>query len=121
VDPHGDGTDATHYRAAVDLVKLLPSIAELPRATDRRREQEAYDQRWLAQTLPIELGWMETDTEAGPFALDLGDRPDRPGSSFTVRDALGIARTSRPTCRRRAGGRSDRPAASAFSPTASLA
>ncbi len=40
-----DGADATHYRATVDLVKLLPSIAELsPDAPTDADMQEAEDQ-----------------------------------------------------------------------------
>ena len=84
-----DGTDATHYRAAVDLVKLLPSIAELsPEHPTDAEMQEAKDQlaKLGLETLPIEL-WVDGDgyLKQVRFALDLSTiAPDRPGSSFTI-------------------------------------
>ena len=77
-----DGADATHYRATVDLVKLLPSIAELaPDAPTDAEMQEAKDQltKLGLDTLPIEL-WVDGDgyLKQVRFALDLSTiAPDR--------------------------------------------
>jgi hypothetical protein len=84
-----DGDDATHYRATVDLVKLLPSMADLaPDAPTDAEMQEAKDK--LAElgldTLPIEL-WVDGDgyLKQIQLALDLSTiAPDRPGASFSV-------------------------------------
>ena len=84
-----DGVDATHYRATVDLVKLLPSIAELsPDAPTDADMQEAEDQltKLGLDTLPIEL-WVDGDgyLKQIHFALDLSTiAPDRPGASFSI-------------------------------------
>ena len=84
-----DGVDATHYRATVDLVKLLPSIAELsPDAPTDADMQEAEDQlkKLGLDTLPIEL-WVDGDgyLKQVHFALDLSTiAPDRPGASFSI-------------------------------------
>ena len=83
------GVDATHYRATVDLVKLLPSIAELsPDAPTDADMQEAEDQlkKLGLDTLPIEL-WVDGDgyLKQVHFALDLSTiAPDRPGASFSI-------------------------------------
>jgi hypothetical protein len=83
------GADASRYRATVDLVKLLPSLAEL--APDQPTDadmQEAKDQlaKLGLETLPIDL-WVDGDgylTQVR-FALDLSTiAPDRPGSSFSI-------------------------------------
>ncbi len=84
-----DGADATHYRATVDLVKLLPSIAELsPDAPTDADMQEAKDQltKLGLDTVPIEL-WVDGDgyLKQIQFALDLSTiAPDRPGASFSL-------------------------------------
>ena len=84
-----DGTDATHYRATVDLVQLLPSIAELaPEQPTDAEMQEAKDQlaKLGLETLPIEL-WVDGGgyLKQVQFALDLSTiAPDRPGSSFSL-------------------------------------
>jgi len=84
-----DGADATHYRATVDLVKLLPSIAELaPEAPSDAEMQEAEDQlkKLGLETLPIDL-WVDGDgyLKQVRFALDLSTvAPDGAGASFSV-------------------------------------
>jgi hypothetical protein len=84
-----DGTDATHYRANVDLLKLLPSFAELaPDAPTDAEMQEAKDKltELGLDTLPIDL-WVDGDgylTQVR-FALDLSTiAPDRAGASFSI-------------------------------------
>jgi hypothetical protein len=84
-----DGADATHYRATIDLVKLLPSIAEIsPDQPTDAEMQEAKDQlaKLGLETLPIEL-WVDGDgyLKQIQFSLDLSTiAPDRPGSSFSL-------------------------------------
>jgi hypothetical protein len=84
-----DGTDATHYRATVDLVKLLPSIAALaPDAPTDADMQEAKDRltKLGLDALPIEL-WVDGDgyLKQLRLALDLSTfAPDRPGTSFSL-------------------------------------
>jgi hypothetical protein len=84
-----DGSDATHYRATIDIVKLLPLIAELVEEQPTDAEmQETKDQ--LAelglQTLPIEL-WVDGDgfLKQVQLAPDLSKvDPDNPGTSFSM-------------------------------------
>jgi hypothetical protein len=84
-----DGTDATHYRANVDLLKLLPSFAELaPDAPTDAEMQEAKDKltELGLDTLPIDL-WVDGDgyLKQVRFALDLSTiAPDRAGASFSI-------------------------------------
>jgi hypothetical protein len=84
-----DGADATHYRATIDLVKLLPSIAELsPDKPTDADMQEAKDQlaKLGMETLPIEL-WVDGDgyLKQIQLKLDLSTiAPDHPGSSFSI-------------------------------------
>ena len=84
-----DGVGTTHYRATVDLEKLLPLLVEmaLDKPTDAE-VQKAKDQleKLGLLSLPIEL-WVD---EAGflkqaQLALDLSAMdPDHPGTSFSV-------------------------------------
>jgi hypothetical protein len=83
------GSDATHYVASVDLVKLLPLIAEMaPEAPTDAEIQEAKDQlmRIGLDTLPMDL-WVDEPgflTQAR-LSLDLSAiDPDHPGTSFSV-------------------------------------
>ncbi len=83
-DPVGDA-DATRYRASVDLVALLPMLADLSDENPSPAEmQEAEDQlrKVGMETLPIDL-WVDADgylTQVR-FALDLTDlEPSRPTS-----------------------------------------
>ena len=84
-----DGADVTRYRATVDLIELLPSIADMaPEAPTDAEMQEAKDQlkKLGLETLPIDL-WVDGDgyLKQVRFALDLGMvAPDRPGASFSV-------------------------------------
>jgi hypothetical protein len=84
-----DGADATHYRATIDLVKLLPSIAELtPDKPTDADMQEAKDQlaKLGLEKLPIDL-WVDGDgyLKQIQLTLDLSTiAPDRPGSSFSI-------------------------------------
>jgi hypothetical protein len=84
-----DGADATHYRATVDLVELLPSLADLaPEAPTDAEMQEAKDQlkELGLETLPIDL-WVDGDgyLKQVRFALDLSTiAPERAGSSFSL-------------------------------------
>lgn len=86
-----DGSDATRYRATVDLVKLLPLLADMASADNKptpAEMQDAEDQlkKLGLQTLPIEL-WVD---EAGflkqiQLAPDLSAMtPDDPGTSFSL-------------------------------------
>jgi hypothetical protein len=83
------GSVATHYRAAVDLVKLLPLIAKIEKQQPTDAEmQEAKDQlaKLGLQTLPIDL-WVDEDgyLKQGRFSLDLSDvDPDHAGPSFSL-------------------------------------
>lgn len=84
-----DGSAATRYRASVDLVKLLPLLADLsPDKPTEAEMQKAKDQlaKLGLQTLPIEL-WVD---EAGfltqvQLTLDLSAMtPEDPGTSFSM-------------------------------------
>jgi hypothetical protein len=84
-----DGTDATHYRAAVDLVKLLPLLAQMspekPTDADMKDAKDQLQKLGL-QTLPIEL-WVDRDgfLKQAQLALDLSKiDPDHPGVSFSL-------------------------------------
>ena len=108
-----DGADATHYRATVDLVKLLPSIAELsPDAPTDAEMQEAEDQlaKLGLDTLPIEL-WVDGDGYLKQIRLRARPEHDRPGASRRVvldhAHALGHRRGH--LDRRPAGVAGDRP------------
>ena len=84
-----DGSDATHYRATVDLVKLLPLLADMaPDKPTDAEMQNAKDQleKLGLQTLPIEL-WVDGDgfLKQMQLALDLSKMdPDHPGTSFSL-------------------------------------
>jgi hypothetical protein len=84
-----DGAETTQYRASVDLVKLLPLLAQMtPDAPTDAEMQKAKDQleKLGLQTLPIEL-WVDG---AGfikqiQLALDLSSiDADHPGTSFSL-------------------------------------
>ena len=84
-----DGSDATHYRATVDIVKLLPLVADVvdEQPTDAEM-QETKDQlaKLGLQTLPIEL-WVDGDgfLKQVQLAPDLSKvDPDHPGTSFSL-------------------------------------
>lgn len=84
-----DGSDATHYRATVDLVKLLPLVADIvdEQPTDAELK-ETKDQlaKLGLQTLPIEL-WVDGDgfLKQVQLAPDLSKvDPDHPGTSFSM-------------------------------------
>jgi hypothetical protein len=84
-----DGVDATHYRASVDLVTLLPLLASMtPNAPTDAEMQKAKDQleKVGLQTLPIEL-WVDADgyLKQMQLAPDLSKvDPEHPGTSFSV-------------------------------------
>jgi hypothetical protein len=84
-----DGSAATHYRATVDIVKLLPLLADLSEEQPTASEmQEAKDQlkKLGLEMLPIEL-WVD---EAGflkqmHVSLDVPTMDlDNPGASFSL-------------------------------------
>lgn len=86
-----DGSASTHYRATVDLVKLLPLLADMApddnKPTDAEM-QEARDQLRKAglETLPVEL-WVDADgfLKQMELALDLSTmNPDHPGTSISL-------------------------------------
>jgi hypothetical protein len=84
-----DGVNATHYRASVDLVKLLPLLASLtPDKPTDAEMQHAKDQlaKLGMQTLPIEL-WVDADgfLKQMQLALDLSKMGvDHAGTSFSL-------------------------------------
>jgi hypothetical protein len=86
-----DGSAATHYRATVDLVKLLPLLADMASDDNKPTDaemQEAKDQLSKAdlETLPVEL-WVDADgfLEQMELALDLTTiDPDQPGTSISL-------------------------------------
>jgi hypothetical protein len=84
-----DGAEATHYRATVDLVELLPSLAELaPDAPTDAELQEAEDRlkELGLDTLPIEL-WVDGDgyLKQIQLALDMSRiAPADAGGSFSL-------------------------------------
>jgi hypothetical protein len=84
-----DGSDTTHYRATVDLVKLLPLLADMtPDKPTDAEMQHAKDQleKLGLETLPIDL-WVD---EAGflkqvQLSLDLSAmNPDDAEASFSL-------------------------------------
>jgi hypothetical protein len=83
------GVDATHYRASVDLVKLLPLLASMtPDKPTDAEMQKAKDQleKVGLQTLPIEL-WVDQDgyLKQMQLAPDLSKvDPEHPGTSFSL-------------------------------------
>jgi hypothetical protein len=84
-----DGADATHYRATVDIVKLLPLLARMTQEKPTDAEmQKAKDQLEKAglRTLPIEL-WVDDDGYLKQMQLspDLSKvAPEHPGTSFSL-------------------------------------
>lgn len=84
-----DGVNATHYRASVDLVKLLPLLASLtPDKPTDAEMQHAKDQlaKLGMQTLPIDL-WVDADgfLKQMQLALDLSKMGvDHAGTSFSL-------------------------------------
>ena len=84
-----DGTDATRYRATVDVLKLLPAIAKLsPDAPTDADIQEAKDRltKLGLDTLPIDL-WVDADgyLKQIHFALDLSTiAPEGAAASFSI-------------------------------------
>jgi hypothetical protein len=84
-----DGSDATHYRATIDLVKLLPLLAAMAPDTPTDADlQHAKDQleKLGMQSLPIDL-WVDGDgyLKQMQLALDLGKMdPNHPGTSFSL-------------------------------------
>ena len=86
-----DGADATHYRATVDILKLLPLLADMASADNKPTDaemQDAKDQlkKVGLETLPIEL-WVD---EGGflkqiQLAIDLSAMdPDNAGTSVSL-------------------------------------
>lgn len=84
-----DGSAATRYRATLDLVKLLPLLADMaPDKPTDAEMQEAKDQLETLglETLPIEL-WVDEDgfIKQMQLVLDLSKiGPDAPGTSFSL-------------------------------------
>ena len=84
-----DGVDATHYRASVDPLKLLPLLASMTPDTPTDAEmQKAKDELTKVglQTLPIEL-WVDGDgyLKQMQLAPDLSKvDPEHPGTSFSL-------------------------------------
>jgi hypothetical protein len=86
-----DGSKATHYRATVDLVKLLPLLADM--ASDGNKPtgaemQEAKDQLTKSglETLPVEV-WVNEDgfLKQMRLMLDLSSiDPDHRGTSISL-------------------------------------
>lgn len=86
-----DGSTATHYRATVDMVKLLPLLANMAsddnKPTDAKM-QDAKDQlkKVGLETLPIEL-WVDENGFLKQIRLapDLSKvDPEQPGTSFSL-------------------------------------
>jgi hypothetical protein len=84
-----DGSNATHYRATVDIVKLLPLVADVvdEQPTDAEM-QETKDQlaKLGLQTLPVEL-WVDGDglLKQVRLAPDLSKvDADHPGTTFSL-------------------------------------
>jgi hypothetical protein len=84
-----DGSDATHYRASVDLVKLLPLLASMtsehPTDAQMKKAKDKLAKVGL-ETLPIEL-WVDGDgfLKQLQLAPDLSKvDPDHPGTSFSL-------------------------------------
>ena len=84
-----DGVGTTHYRATVDLEKLLPLLVEMaPDKPTDAEMQKAKDQleKLGLLSLPIEL-WVDGAglLKQAQLALDLSAMdPDHPGTSFSV-------------------------------------
>jgi hypothetical protein len=86
-----DGSDATLYRATVDLVKLLPLLADMASADSKPTDaemQDAKDQlrKVGMETLPIEL-WVDENgfLKQIQLAPDLSKvDPDHPGTSLSL-------------------------------------
>lgn len=85
------GSDATHYRATVDLVKLLPLLAGMASDDNKPTDGEMQDARDQLkksgmETLPIEL-WVDENgfLRQIQLALDLSEMdPDQSGASISM-------------------------------------
>ena len=86
-----DGSDATHYRATLDMVKLLPLLADMasednkPTAAEMQHAKDQLKKVGL-ETLPIEL-WVSEDgfLDQMQLAPDLSKvDPEHPGTSFSL-------------------------------------
>jgi hypothetical protein len=86
-----DGSDATQYRATVDLVKLLPLLADMASDDSKPTDAEMKDaadqlEKVGLETLPIDL-WVDGDgfLKRIQLAPDLSNvDPELPGSAFSL-------------------------------------
>jgi hypothetical protein len=84
-----DGSAATHYRASIDLLKLLPLLASLSadKPTDAEMQKAKNKLEKLGmQTLPIDL-WVDGDgfLKQAKFSFDLSKMdPANAGTSFAL-------------------------------------
>ena len=84
-----DGSAATHYRASIDLVKLLPLLASLSadKPTDAEMQKAKNKLEKLGmQSLPIDL-WVDGDgfVKQMTFSFDLSKMdPANAGTSFAM-------------------------------------
>jgi hypothetical protein len=84
-----DGSAATHYRASIDLVKLLPLVASLsadePTDAEMQKAKNKLEKLGM-QNLPIDL-WVDGDgfLKQAKFSLDLSKMdPANAGTSFAI-------------------------------------